>query len=344
MSKKASRVIVSNIVQTNSENGLATNGLTFTLTGSHVDHVFSNTIIRTIVSLVGSYAYEEQDIVVTENENTSIHNSDYMIRRISNMPIIYPYEIPEDFAERCVKLEEDYIMQPQDNLTDIELIEAKNKRKINQINNIHMNVEAKNTSNDIVAVTTNEKFTTFYKDGTIIKDFYPRELLLLYLNPEQNITFTAESSFNIPLYNNSFSSTSVASHKYIDEFTYSIHIESFRQMTEKRIIKEACNIIILKLEKFKNKIHKLLNAKKDVPNIEYKQVIEIPAENQTIGEVFAKHACKHNSANAIVCRVDHPDNTSLIIDYNVGGMTMSKITESVIDQLKKDYLTVANAF
>ena len=49
MSKKANHINVSNIIQTKSENGLATNGLTFTLSGSHVENVFSNTIIRTII-------------------------------------------------------------------------------------------------------------------------------------------------------------------------------------------------------------------------------------------------------------------------------------------------------
>lgn len=344
MSKKAKRVNVSNIVQMESENGLATNKLTFTVTGSHVEHVFSNTIIRTMISLVGAYAYEEQDIEVVEN---TIHNPDYMARRVSNIPIVYKdymYDPIENFAETCVQLEQDFYSQADQTLTDLEMIEFKNKKKIKQMNNIHMSVKAHNTSNDIINVSSNEKYTTFYKNGEIISDFYPKEITILYMQPGHDITLTAESSFNIPIYNNSFSSVSVASHKYIDDHSYSISLSSLRQMPEKQIVIEACNIIVLKLENLKNKIHEILRIKKLVPNIEYKEIISIPGENQTMGEIFAKRACKHDSANTITFRVEHPDDTSIVLDYDVAGMTMSKITENIIKELKDDYQAVANAF
>lgn len=344
MSKKAKRINVSNIVQSESENGLATNKLTFTLTGSHVENVFSNTIIRTMISLVGAYGYEEQDIEIVED---TIHNPDYMARRVSNIPIAYKdymYDPIENFAETCVQLEQDYYNQSEQTLTDIELIEFKNKKKIKQMNNIHMSVNAKNNTKDIIAVTSNEKYTTFYKNGEVISDFYPREILILYMQPEHEIVLTAESSFNIPMYNNSFSSVSVAAHKYIDEHSYSVTLESLRQMPERQIVIEACKIIILKLENIKNKIHEILRAKKLVPNIEYKEIIQIPGENQTLGEIFAKRMCKHKSANYVTFRIEHPDDSFIILDYDVAGMTMSKITEFVVNELKEDYGTVMDAF
>lgn len=341
MSKKTKRVIVSNIQQTESIDGYDTNSLTFVLSGTHVEHVFSNTIVRTIDSLVGSFAYEEQNVTISKD--TSIHNPDYIKRRIANTPIICSDIMPEDFAEKCVQLEIDYIDKPDEQLTDIELMEKRNKDKISRINNIHMTVEAKNDTNDIICVNSTEQYTTFYKDGNIIPSFYPRPITILYLKPGQEIKFSAEASFNIPKFHTAFSSVSVVSHEYSDN-AYTVHLESRRQMTEVEIIKQACNIIILKLNNLKKKILDILKANKKIDDIEYKGLIKIPRENHTMGEIFAKRACHHDSADAITFRQDHPDNTFIFVDYNVAGMTMSKITETVIEQLKEDYLTVRNAF
>ena len=337
MSKsKNNSIKLTNIKEEKSIDGFATNSLQFTLT--NVDHRFSNTIIRTCISLVGAYAFAQDDIEFTSN--TSIFNRNYMKRRISNTPIVTHIKPDKDFAQKCVDLESEYLQKVDENLTDIELIEKKAKKKLEQIDNIHMNVDFKNDTNAVMHITSASPYTTFYKEQKIVPDIYPREIEIVDLKPGQEIKFSATSSFNIPMVNNIFSSTCIATHRYLTNNSYIFMIESFRQLTEREIVIQACKIIMIKLDNFKNKILHIIKSRTDRPNIEYKEEIEIPYETSTMGEIVAERLAHHEYVSNIKMKIEHPDNNAIILGYTVEGMKMSTVIEQVIKELIDDYQTV----
>lgn len=351
MSKTKSKIIKSNetisiteIIATDSVNNLNTNSLSFVMSGTNVNYIFSNTIIRTIDSLVGAFAFTRDDIEFTSN--TSIFNRDYMRVRINNIPILYKnykYASIKNFAETCVNLEKNRKINSDRVLTDIEAIEELNKKKISMINNIHMFVDAKNDTNDILHVTTNSKFTTFHKDEKIIPDFYPREIKICALKPGQEIKFSAISSFNIPLEQDSFSSAITTSHREINENSYRFKLISNRQMPESQIVIEACKIIIIKITNIKNILIDKINSMQDVKNINYIAIIEIVNENHTMGELLSRRIREHPFTKYAAFKMEHPDKNAIIFEYNVEGMTIIKILEIVIKEIIDDYEIVIKA-
>jgi DNA-directed RNA polymerase subunit L len=333
------RVNISEIIETESIDGFATNNLTFVMSGSQINHIFSNTIIRTIDSLVGAFAFDKTDIDFTSN--TSIFNRDYMRVRISNTPILYKnyeYDAIDNFAETCVELEKARKNVNNERvLTDIEQIDELNKKKLSMINNIHMFVDAKNDTNDIIHVTTNSKFTTFHKDEKIIPDIYPREVKLCALKPGQEIKISAISSFNIPLERNCYSSAITTFHREIDANTYKFKLVSLRQMREKQIVIEACKIINLKIMNIKNKLISKINSLKSTTNIDYNAKIEIANENHTMGELLSRRLREHAFITYATFKMEHPDKNAIVFEYKAEGMTIGKILDTVVDEIIADY-------
>jgi len=67
-------------------NGLGSNFLKFKLSGSDINYIIVNSLVRVGLSLVGSFAWNPDFINI--ERDTSIFNQDYMRLRLSNIPII----------------------------------------------------------------------------------------------------------------------------------------------------------------------------------------------------------------------------------------------------------------
>jgi len=346
MSKKTKStpqpVNVKNIIYEEEEDYLGTNQLTFILTGPEVNYVFSNTIVRVIESLVGSYAFHPSNIIF--QKDTSIFNPDAMKLRISNMNIIfkdYQFETIDNFAETCVALEEQYdsIDKP---LNELELLEKEKSKHLALMNNIHMYVDANNTEYDLLNVTSSSKYVTFYKDNKIIPDIYPREIQIVQLHPGKEINFVAKSDFNIPVFHNIYSSAHKVAHSYADdETTFKFLIKSNRQIPEQRIVLEACNIIILKLEKVRNKLKDKVN---EIKTMESTVEITIENENHTMGGIVTRGFQDHEYTRSAGYKMPHPDEKKIILQLNIEGMSIKKVIDNVIDKLIANYTLVRNAF
>jgi|SaaInlStandDraft_4_1057021.scaffolds.fasta_scaffold35632_1 DNA-directed RNA polymerase subunit L len=340
-SVKSKLLSVTDIEQTESIDNFNTNSLSFII--NNTNYIFSNTIIRTIISLVGSFAFDKSDIEFSSD--TSIFNRDLIRERINNIPIIYKdymYKPIDDFAETCARLDVDRKFKNRV-LTDIETIDELNKRKLSMINNIHMFVDAKNDTNDVLNVTTNSKFTTFHKDEKIIPDIYPRELKICGLKPGEEIKFSASASFNIPLARDCYSAAITTGHRELDSTTYRIKLISHRQMPEKQIVIEACKIIIIKINNIKNKLISKIIEMKSTSNIDYNASIEITNENHTMGEVLSRQLREHAFVNYAAFKMEHPDKNAIIFEYKVEGMTIAKILDAVTDDIVKEYQIIIDA-
>ena len=216
-----------------------------------------------------------------------------------------------------------------------------NQKKKELLNNLHLYVEARNRTNDIMNVTTNEKFTSFFLDDKKIPDIYPRETLIIKLKPGEDFICSAVADFNIPMYNSIYCAVSKFAHNEIDPNTFIIKLYSMRQISEEEIIRRCCSIIILKLKS----VQKIILDKLRVYSVEnslaeYDAEISIENENHTLGNLLNRGLQDHPNIAFCAYKIDHPEINELVIKYKTEGKPFSKILQDTTKTLIKLYETI----
>jgi DNA-directed RNA polymerase subunit L len=327
-------------------NGFNNNYVLFTINGKDINYITLNTLRRVILTLVPTYAFDPENIII--EKNTSVYNNDYMRLRLSSMPLINPsYEsnkmiIKNDYSilDKVLELEEDantINYENKNSLTKEE--ETKKKEKFKQIlDNLQINIDAKNDTSDILSITTDTsvKFTI---DNKQIKSIYPNPILVLKLKPEQSrlhikgeeFKATCISSLNIPLKHANYLSC-LCSYEEVDLNKFELKICSFRQISEEAIVNHACKIIIMKLEKIKEKIiNDIKKQNNDKALIEAK--LTIVNENNTMGNLITRVIQDHPDIEFCGYNVDHLYVNELTLRYKTNGKSIIDILETSINYL-----------
>jgi DNA-directed RNA polymerase subunit L len=230
-----------------------------------------NTLRRTIMELIPIYAFDKNDIDITKN--TSIYNNDYMRIRLCQFPVIGILN-NYDTINRSAELEyEANISTFEKKVEDLSILEQKELiEKTEKSKNFTMYVNIKNTTNEILNVTTDELYTKFYYNAEIIESPYKQKLLIIKLKPGEEFRCTTISTLNIGLKGSHYMPNSVCtfsepifeSNKSDSEsdseskteiktnLEYKFNLESLKQISEKEIIIRACAIIDIKLNNFLN--------------------------------------------------------------------------------------------
>ena len=328
--------------------GYASNHLKFKLSGPDINYVIVNTLTRIGLSLLGSFAWNPEYITI--EANTSIFNQDQMKLRISNIPIINSVysnsTVPNtpDLASKCIDLEVEantsIFSSKKDSLQELEEIETKKKELLN---NLHMYIEARNRTNEIMCVTTNEKFTSFFLNDKKIPDIYPKEVLIIKLKPGEDFICSAVADFNIPMFNSIYSTVSIFGYEEVDPNTFIVTVESMRQIPEEDIVKRCCAIAIQKLESIQKIIlDKLEVTGIDNPNAEYDAEISIENENHTLGNLLTRGLQDHPNIAFCGYKIDHPEINELIIKYKTEGKTFSKVLQDTVKSLTKTFESISS--
>ena len=338
------------IVEKNeSIDGYGSNYLKFKLEGPDINYVIVNTLSRIGLSLLGSFAWNPEYITV--EANTSRFNSDQMKLRISNIPIINSdYSKPiipntPELVSKCLELEIQanlsIFSSKKDSLQELEEIEAKKKELLN---NLHLFVEARNRTNEIMCVTTNEKFTSFFLNDKKIPDVYPRETLIIKLKPGEDFICSAVADFNIPMLNSIYCPVSVFAYEEVNQNTFILKVESMRQISEEEIIRRCCAIAKEKLILIQKIIlDKLEIAVVDNSNAEYDAEILIDNENHTLGNLLTRGLQDHPNIAFCGYKIDHPEINELVIKYKTEGKTFSKILQDTVKNLIKVYDSIQSS-
>jgi hypothetical protein len=330
-------------------NGFNNNYVLFTINGKDINYTTLNTLRRVILTLVPTFAFDPENIIV--EKNTSVYNNDYMRLRLSSMPLINPSYEPNkmiikndsSILDKVLELEEDantINYENKNSLTKEE--EAKKKEKFKKIlDNLQINIDAKNDTSDIISITTDSvKFTI---DNKQIKSIYPNPILVLKLKPEQSrlhikgeeFKATCISSLNIPLKNANYLSC-LCSYDEVDPNKFELKICSFRQISEEAIVNHACKIIIMKLEKIKEKIINTIEKHNNKQAfIEAKLIIE--NENHTMGNLITRVIQDHPDIEFCGYNVDHLYVNELTLRYKTNGKSIIDILETSINYLIKLY-------
>ena len=153
--------------------------LKFEANGKDSNHVIWNTLRRIVYEHIPTFAWHD----FTFTKNTSPLNNGYITERISNLPV-------HEYLDNNKKL--DYF---KDIIND-ELNE-------NLVENITMYVEKKNTSSEIMLISSND--VKFYNNDKEIESIYKNPVLITKLNTNQEIIFTAKTNINIGLKNIKYS-------------------------------------------------------------------------------------------------------------------------------------------
>jgi DNA-directed RNA polymerase subunit L len=344
MSKLDANIVIKK--KQKSINGFNNNYVLFTINGQDINYITLNTLRRVILTLVPTYAFDPENIII--EKNTSVYNNDYMRLRLSSMPLINPSYDPSkmiikndsSILDKVLELEEDantINYENKNSLTKEE--ETKKKEKFKQIlDNLQINIDAKNDTSDIISITTDTsvKFTI---DNKQIKSIYPNPILILKLKPEQSrlhikgeeFKATCISSLNIPLKNANYLSC-LCSYDEVNPNKFELKICSFRQISEEAIVNHACKIIIMKLEKIKEKIINTIEKHNNKQAfIEAKLIIE--NENHTMGNLITRVIQDHPDIEFCGYNVDHLYVNELTLRYKTNGKNIIDILDTSINYL-----------
>jgi DNA-directed RNA polymerase subunit L len=344
------------------------NFLILNFSGSDINNVIINTLRRVIMELVPIYAFETSNIEISKN--TSIYNNDYMRLRLSNFPV-YSIDNNIETIKQSANLEyEANISKFEKKIEDINIIAEKEQAyKLEKAQNFIININCKNTTSEILSVTTSHKDIRYYYQTKMISTPYIRPLLILKLKPGEEFIGSLTSTLGISLSNSNFMPTSVCAYEEVSENSFNFNIESLKQLTEIEIIIRACQIIIIKLnnflEIFINKIKSYSSEKiVDEFNLEnqseksstesesitdsairntsddvleqhrVKSLIQIENESHTFGNLLSKLLQDHPAILFAAYKIDHLLIKELSLAYKTDGTDIIIILEEIINKGK----------
>ena len=345
MSKLDAKIIIKK--KQDSIDGFNNNYVIFTIDGKDINNIIINTLRRIILTLVPTFAFDPENITI--EKNTSVYNNDYMRLRISNLPIINQSYKPNEMIiindhtilNNVLELEEEANTANYENRNNLSKEEEeKRKKKLkNILDNFQIIINAKNDTSEIISITTDSDAVKFTIDNKQIKSIYPNPILFLKLKPLQSrldikgeeFKASCLSSINIPLKNAIYQSC-LCSYEEINANKFEFKICSFRQISEEMIINYACKIIIMKLEKIKEKIINNINKYNNEDILKEAQII-IENENHTMGNLITRIIQDHPDIEFCGYNIDHLYVNELTIRYKTNGKSIIKILDTSFDYL-----------
>jgi DNA-directed RNA polymerase subunit L len=328
------------------------NYLILSFTGNILNNVIMNTLRRTIMELIPTYAFDKSDIDITKN--TTIYNNDYMRLRLSHFPII---GIDNDIEtiNRFSELENEANLSTfEQKVEDINIIEEREqKNKLEKAINFTIYISTKNTTNIVMNLTTKDNDVKFYYKGKPIESPYKQELLIIKLKPGEEFKCTAISSLNIGLKGANYMPNAVCIFTEMEN-EYRLNIESLKQLTEIELIIRACIIINKKLDNFKRILNIKISEYKsekytDDFNIDsttdtsikssseelieqhrVKGMITIENESHTYGNLLSRLFQDHSAISFAGYKIDHLLIKELTIGYKTDGTDILEILDDII--------------
>jgi len=352
------------------------NFLILQLTGSDINNVILNTLRRVIMELVPTYAFDKTNIDITKN--TSIYNNDYMRLRLCHFPII-GIDNPIETIQQSANLEyEANISTFEKKIEDINIIAEKEQAdKLEKAQNFIIYINVKNTTSEILSVTTSHQDIRYYYKTKPIQSPYIQPLLIIKLKPGEEFISTLTSTLNIGLKYANYMPNAVCSYVEESEHSYRFNLESLKQLTEKEIIIRACHLIIIKLNNFlnifTNKIKEYSSEKIiDDFNLDNKQeikqsdsetttdsairntsddvleqhrvkgMITIENESHTFGNLLSKLLQDHPSILFAGYKIEHLLIKELTLGYKTDGNDIIIILEDIINKAKDIFDQIKN--
>lgn len=302
-------------------------------TGKDINNIILNTLRRVIFDDIPTYAFASNLIVISQN--SSVFNNDMMRNRLEQLPI-------PNIDNDLFFLEEKYWNTDIVSSLATGLREKHDKEKI-----IELYVNAKNTTKNILNVTTND--IKFFEETKEVNKYNKKcPIMLVQLRPNETFQCSMKAILGIGQQNNIWA----AGNSYIDDHTtddvkgefinkdtdktrITFTIESLGQLTEYDIFDKACNFIVSKLKTIKTTINQMVKNGEIVP--ESKNIILVlDNEDHTIGALVNDAFQDH--PDITFSGVSKPDHFVRSIRFKIKGKSMLiNIMLEQIDQLISKY-------
>lgn len=324
--------------QNDEKDGLETSMCVLEFSGKDINYVITSTIRRVIMSLLPTYAFHINNMKF--NKNTSVFNNDYLGLRFSNYPIYFKKDINKKYID-LKKLNEVSVISPSSTIDNFQILEYKANlgsaeidrtaeitEKVNINDNLTIVINVKNTSNVVMDVMTNTHGVKFYYKSEQISHIYNVPLLLVQLQPDQELSCTMISDLNIAMYHATYRPCSLCyvteSRNENNEPLFKFKLMSKRQISEKDMFIRACKIIKQKtlhakkifqenITKYKLKDN---NIHTDDITSHYRiGRIIIEGEQHTMGNLLSKYLQDNKNIRYAGYKVNHPNINTCEIYY-----------------------------
>lgn len=312
------------------DNELFNSRLEVEISGDEINNVIINTLRRIIMSEIPVYCWD--DFEITKNE--SIFNNSQLRLYIKNIPVIgiknIPKKVPKTKKNESIDTEEEEENDALKEMLELDDIETSDKVLADgsSLNQMSMYLNYHNTKNEIVSVSTDD--AKFYYQGKEIKSPYPNPVILVKLQAEQQIIFTAKTRLSNEKEDGKFSAVSICAFNELSENKYKFFLESRGLYSEKELLILACELINRKM----NKIMKLFPD----TNVEMGE-IKIPKEDYTIGNLFSHGLYELEQVSYTTSLKKHPMDNEIFIKF---GMKNSENIKKMIEKVVKKYTEIFN--
>lgn len=316
---------------------LPRNVLKLKISGEDINYIVLNTLRRLSISSVPCYAFHPQDIII--EKNTSVFNNDQMKLRLSNMPLVKPVHDIDMEVKDILDIEASAFAANSESKKEfIEMELEKEKRKMELMNNLHMFVEVKNTTSDILSVTTEDAYTKFYIDNKRIDNVYTNPVLIIQLKPGEEFKCLCVASRDIHTRHNIYSPCANVSYEEISDTEFDLRMESYGQIPDRDILIMACNVFLIKLTKIKQRIEGMMKA--DVMDVE----VTIDNENYTMGNILVRTIQDHPDVSFCGLKIDNPFENKIVIRCSTQKQSVIQVISDCTDKLNKLFKSLISQF
>jgi DNA-directed RNA polymerase subunit L len=264
---------------------LETSQLKLKFKGSSVNCSVVNALRGVSYDLIPTYAFHPAAMKI--EKNTSKFNNDMLRLKISQ--ITYP-----GFTFKHPSFKLDTFILPEKYCTNVDYSDRSRELYEKDKYKIEMYINVKNNTHSTLNVTSHD--ITFYENGEKIKYPYKKSpCLILGLNPGEEFMCYCVGQLGIGDVNNIWSAAANAYFEQLkdDESEYDFVIESMGQISEYEIMHKACNLIKIKLERFKDIVDKQYNTKEYHDSTRIKLVL--PGEGHALGQLLNRTFQMHKS-------------------------------------------------
>lgn len=306
-----------------------------------------NALRRTIFSNIKTRAFASNNY--NFKKNTSTFHNGILMKRISLIPIWITDDIIINQNNNKELFKSNNIINYKDNIkksnnnddADNDDYEIENTIKNNtstSLIQLTMYLKFNNKKNEIVNVTTSD--CLFYFGENKINSPYEDPLLLLKLNPGEEIELSAVTDIGNENKHTNYTAVNIAIYKCIDKSpnNFIFELESTGQIPEIRILLISIKYILEMLDYFL----KLIIKKIELKNLDEGQFTILDNQNEiydlhTLEGLILNGLHTHKNVISASCNLLHPLSDTMIFDFKLREGNIISIINEIIDNLNLVY-------
>lgn len=289
--------------------------LEFNIAGPDINYVMVNTLRRTILTDIPTYAFTEFKFT----KNTSVFHNNFLKNQIRNIPVWGIENNIDIYVKENKKVN---VAEDLDNVEEVNLDESAIETNTSSLNQLTMYVDYTNNSNMIVSVTTDD--AKFYFGQKLIDNPY-KSVQLVKLQPNQEIKFSAITTIGIEKESSIFSPVSVCVYEEIKDNEFKFIIESRNNITEMQLFNKA-------YKNLSKKLNSIVEQIEDDKENKLEGVLQLYNEEHTMGNLISHGLQKHKNIDFAGYHMNHPLETVVYITYKLKKGNIKEVLSDVVEK------------